>query len=185
MLTNLVSIEKLRAGDIQLFERIVNEYHSRIVYFSKEYLGDEEEAREVAQDTFVKLWEKRETLADDSRLDAYLFALAKHFSIMRLRKRKSRKTYEDYLRHQLNTSLNMEALTNPAAQLAFNETDQRIQDLIDSMPKQRRAVFLLSRKEGLKYAEISEKMGISVKTVEGHMGKALKLLRESLKDLVT
>ena len=76
--------------------------------------------------------------------------------------------------------------SEPATVTTFhNELQNQIHVAIESLPEQCRLVFKLSRFEELKYAEIAEQLGISIKTVENHMGKALKIMREQLKDYLT
>ncbi|BDD08517.1 DNA-directed RNA polymerase sigma-70 factor [Fulvitalea axinellae] len=178
MLVNDETVLALRSGDTSAYERVVNEYYSQILYYSKEYLDDEEEAREVTQDTFVALWEGRTPIKDASHLRGYLFSVSKHLSLMRIRKRKSRRGYEDYLLRSHNSRIEK---NDPDAVYAFKETEERILRVLEVMPEQRRKVFSMSRQEGLKYAEIAERLGISIKTVEVHMGSALKMFREAFR----
>jgi RNA polymerase sigma-70 factor (ECF subfamily) len=169
-------LDGLRAGNEKIFQEIFNTYYEPLCRFSLNRLENQEEAEELVQDVFVKLWIKREELLIQQSLKAYLYRMVQNRIINRSEHNKIRKIHQQHVlsnQHENSVSENdfhEEELNNLAAMA------------VESMPEKRRQVYELSRKKGLKYSEIAEKMGISVKTVEVHLGKALDHMRVYLKD---
>ncbi len=136
-----------------------------------------ETVKDIIQEVFVKLWVKREQLNIQTSTAAYLKRMAVNESISYLRKNK---------KVQLE-SLDGSVRAVPSAQsgdqsVLQNELKQKVKEAIDQLPPRCKQVFLLSRYEQFSYKEIGECMGISIKTVENQMGKALKIMREELKE---
>ncbi len=169
-------LDGLRAGNEKIFQDIFNAYYEPLCRFSLNRVENQEEAEELVQDVFVKLWIKREELLIQQSLKAYLYRMVQNRIINRSEHHKIRKNHQQHVlssQHENSVSENdfhEEELNNLAAMA------------VESMPEKRRQVYELSRKKGLKYSEIAEKMGISVKTVEVHLGKALDHMRVYLKD---
>lgn len=135
-----------------------------------------DEAEETVQNMFFNLWGKREQL-EISSVKAYCYRAVHNECLNKIKHGKIKMSYaEDYKK------IADQKQDSPAKILHAKELSAQIQEAIESLPEQCQAVFRLSRFEHLKYSEIAEQLGISVKTVENHMGKALKLLREKLKD---
>lgn len=139
-----------------------------------------EESEEVIQNVFLDIWEKRKSLVFNSSVKAYLYKAVHNSSLNKLKHSKVRRLYaEDFVHH-------VSPVYNYTEQvLQKNELEKQIHFAINALPEQCRMVFKLSRFEEMKYSEIASHLNISVKTVENHMGKALKLMREHLKDFLT
>lgn len=139
-------------------------------------LQDPDLAEEVVQQVFFKVWEKQFHLSAHSSIKAYLYKAVYHESLNTL---KHRRVKEKHALHVVrsNTGVN-EASTE--SRLLSRELGAHIHEAVQKLPSGCRTVFQLSRFEGLKYQEIAAELGISVKTVESQMGKALRLLRERL-----
>ncbi len=171
-------LDGLRAGNEKIFQEIFNTYYEPLCRFSLNRLENQEEAEELVQDVFVKLWIKREELLIQQSLKAYLYRMVQNRIINRSEHNKIRKIHQQHVlsnQHENSVSENdfhEEELNNLAAMA------------VESMPEKRRQVYELSRKKGLKYSEIAEKMGISIKTVEVHLSKALDHMRVYLKDYI-
>jgi len=166
------------------FKLIFETYYPRLLRFAKEYVGDWHDAEDILQNVFLKLWEKRTLLLADTNLNAYLLTMVKNRCIDFLN---HQKVVERYANNQ--KLIEQEAVFNLHAISKFNPEQMDIESLeqlaekaIAELPNQCRKVFELSRYEELKYKEIAEKLGISVKTVETHISNALKILRIKLKD---
>ena len=170
-------VEALRQGDEQVFETIFRTYYERLCNYANTILNDMDEAEEMVQGAFLTVWEKHDTLEIHTSVKSYLYRAVHNSCLNRVKHFKVRKTYGDSVKNQT------ELLHDDASQdLIGSELDAIVANAIDSLPDQCRLVFKLSRFENLTYAEIAEQLGISVKTVENHMVKALKVLREKLKD---
>ncbi len=163
--------------DDKAFEELFREYFSDLTLFALKYTGDADSAKEIVHTVFVNLWEKRERIDADTSLRSYLFTSVYNRCLNHLRDQ--RKFKKDAL---FDVTVEMAAADDAAAGIETSELSGRIEEGLDRLPEKCRQVFELNRFEGLKYREISEKLGISVKTVEAQMTKALRILREHLKD---
>ncbi len=134
--------------------------------------GDRDEAWDIAQDTFVKLWELREQIEPDRSLDGFVMAMATNAAHDAGRKKQ---VSARYCEEQVFTQT--DEVQAADAQIIRRETQRKIDDIVAAMPPQRRKVYLLSREEGLTYNEIAERLNISYATVNRHMSIALKALR--------
>jgi len=145
--------------------------------YAASFLRSRDEAEEAVQTVFIQLWEKRKEITIESSLKSYLYRAVRNTCMNVLKHEKVKKEHADYAMHSGN------AMTAAASQtLVAEELEQRIAAALMKLPEQCRLVFKLSRFEELKYAEIAEQLGISIKTVENQMGKALRIMREQLKD---
>jgi RNA polymerase sigma-70 factor (ECF subfamily) len=167
----------LSEGDITAFEMLFRTFYQPLCNYAYTFLQDRENAEEVVQSTFLLVWEKRDTLAIRSSVKPYLYAMVRNACLNVLKHEKIKQKYageEVVLAERSQDSV--------SHTIASNELESRIKVAMDELPEQCRMVFKLSRFEELKYAEIAEQLNISVKTVENHMGKALRIMREQLKD---
>jgi RNA polymerase sigma-70 factor (ECF subfamily) len=149
-----------------------------------EYVPQNDIVENIVQDTFMVLWDKKSTLADNTNLGAYLFTVAKNNCLYKLRdNRYKQKLLESSDINEPELKANLNALnTLDTSLFTFMEIEQIIENTLLQLPPQCRTVFNLSRFEEKKNREIAQELGISVKAVEGHISKALKLFRISLKD---
>ena len=150
--------------------------------FTKEYVNDEEVAKNLIQESFLKLWEKRKSLKNDSNLKAFLYQVLRNKALNHIKAQKVKQKYEEQLKYKYNEYLlNYDALTQlDFNSVSFKELSAIIDNVIQQLPPQCKRVFEMSRYESMKNREIADELGISVKAVEGHMSKALKKLREQL-----
>lgn len=173
-----IIVSRLINKDKRAFELVFNQYFNVMVLYANRFMDTREEAEEMAQEVFVKFWEKCPTLSPDSSIKSYLYRSVHNSCLNVIKHEKVKDGYKQHVINYLESSY----------QKSVEETDpdtirQRIYDEIDKLPPRCSEIFKLSRFEGLKYQEIADHLEISVKTVEVQMGKALKVLRESLKDL--
>ncbi|HQM70532.1 MAG TPA: RNA polymerase sigma-70 factor [Bacteroidales bacterium] len=169
---------RIRNGDECSFELLFRKYYVRLCGFANKFLKDPEEAREIVQDVFLKLWEKRKDIKPDDSLVSYLFMITRNKSINKLRRKSVESKYTGIL--QLVYAENREI--SPHESLLANDLDNEFTVAVEKLPVKCREIFDLSRIEGLRYSEIATLRKISVKTVEAQMSKALKILRIELKD---
>lgn len=176
--------ERLTLGDEAAFKVIYSTYVPRLYYFIFEYVPLEDITEDIIQDTLMTLWNKRHELEPNTNLGAYLFTVAKNNCLYKLRTQRYRKKlFESSDIDVIELDASLDALdTLDTSVFAFSEIERIIQETLDQLPAQCRNVFYLSRFEEKKNKEIADELGISVKAVEGHITKALKLFRTTLKD---
>ena len=155
-----------------------------IYHLSLQYLHDATIAEEIVQDSFMKLWEIRETLNDQFNIRSFLYTITKNNCLNHLRNRKIALKHQANLQY-LEMQFNFEAMEKMGNYLDFETLREKIDQAISAMPADLRQTFLLSRFDELSYKEIAFKQTISVKTVEARMSKALRILRHDLKDYLT
>ncbi len=175
-LDNQAIIEALREGDRNTFDALFRAYYEPLCNYACAMThGDMDEAEDIVQDRFFKIWEKRAELTIQYSIKAYLYKMVYNACLNRVRDEKTRTKYKVH-----NATFLEE---NPVLQLDLtSEVQTNVQKAIAALPTQCRHVFELNRFEDLKYREIAEQLGISIKTVENHIGKALRLLREQLSE---
>lgn len=160
----------------QTFEQLFKTYFTSLTHFAIKYLGDMDDAKNLVHEVYIALWEKYDDMEVNSNFKSYLYTAVRNRCLNAIRDRK--KVVE------LNV-VDKEKQVQESDDLEVNELAAEIDFAINSLPEKCRMVFEMSRKEELKYAEIAEKMNISVKTVEAQMSKALKLMREHLADFLS
>ena len=164
----------VRGNDLNSFEKMFLIYRVKIFNFSYKYLRSREDAEEVVQDTFVKIWENRATLNEDLSFNSYLFTIAKNIIINKVRKKVAEpRVFDTIVEH----SAQDESTEN---EIIYRDITSVAERAIQNLPAQRQLVYNLSRKDGLTYEEIGTQLGISSRTVEAHLRKALKSIREFL-----
>ncbi|KOF02458.1 RNA polymerase sigma-70 factor [Roseivirga seohaensis] len=164
-------------GDRRAFEHLFKEHYNGACRYVFRILRDEDTCEEIVQSTFVNLWEKREMLKEDINFKSYLFRAAYNTALNYIKHEKVVNKYVNNKQDSIEISIQSYVSHQPDFEL-----QKRIDDAIEGLPPQCQKVFRMSREEGLKYHEIAEELHISKKTVEVHMGKALKLLRTQLQD---
>jgi RNA polymerase sigma-70 factor (ECF subfamily) len=161
------------------FEKIFREKYRSLCYLAFKYVKNTDAAEEIVQDVFVKIWEKKDQIILKSSAISYLVTSVKNHSL-------------NYLKHSNIVKIHKKSEISKAT-YDSSDTETEMQDMelesailnaIAELPSQRRKIFTLSRVDGLKYHEIAEKMGLSIKTIEAQMGKALKQLKLKLKDYI-
>jgi RNA polymerase sigma-70 factor (family 1) len=172
--------EALRRGDESAFDAVFRKYYEPLCHYAMGLTnGDPDEAEDLVQQAFVKLWEKRTSLDIAWSVKSYLYKMVHNAALNRIRHAKTREKYHQFNAQPLENAHEMPEDTLP-------ELRQKFQKALQELPPQCRNIFELSRFEELKYREIAEQLQISIKTVETQMGKALKMMRLHLSDyLVT
>lgn len=186
-LSNPGLLYKIIEGDDIAFEKLFNDVFPKLYHFSMSFVKDTEVAREIVHESFIRLWESKETLRPDTNLDALLFTICRNQCLNFL---KHKKIILKYQKVAFEESLEIEVLTNLLDDEVFTEFDfdllsKKIQQTINNLPDQCQTVFRLSRFNNKKYSEIASQLKISVKTVEAHISLALKRLRIELKEFLT
>lgn len=166
----------IRQGDEQAFERVFLQWFDGLYAYAFSVVKEQAIAEEVVQTVFCRIWEKRASLQIHSSLKAYLYGSVYHECISWLRQEEKRRAHRSQLLKRI------EAAVDPVDNAAMGELKATLQQALDELPEQCRIIFLLSRYGELRYREIAGQLGLSIKTVETQISKALKLLRQKLAD---
>jgi RNA polymerase sigma-70 factor, ECF subfamily len=177
-LRDLSFIGLITQGNEQAFEKIFTDWFGSLHAYALSVLRDEAIAEEVVQSVFCRIWEKRDQLQVHTSIKAYLYGSVYHECMDWLRKEKYTKVHR---LHVLRTG-NQTAGENAMGKVELSELERRLRGAMDELPDQCRSIFQLSRFGELKYREIAEQLGLSIKTVESQMSRALKHLRKRLVD---
>ncbi|RFS22768.1 RNA polymerase sigma-70 factor [Chitinophaga silvatica] len=160
--------------ELQTFEALFKENHAQCLAFANHYTGDPYISEEIVQQVFLRIWEKRDSITITGPVKAYLFSAIRNAAISQWRKDTVRTEKEQGYQQIKPMAVNADDETK--------ELERLYRQALERLPERCREVFVLSRQQHLKYAEIAATMNISVKTVENQMGKALKILHEELKE---
>ncbi len=155
-------------------DQLFNDYYRDLCHKAFRILNNKEIAEDIVQDVFFKLWESRKKINIKISLKAYLNRMVFNESISYLRKNKALIDFSDELEVEDTSAI-------PDELIEQKDLKKIIDSAINKLPPACKTIFLLSRIDELSYKQISEKLDISIKTVENQMGKALKILRQSIK----
>lgn len=160
-------------NDESAFDELFRYYFPGLISFTSSILKNDEEAEEVVEDVFIKLWNNRNLLSTINNLSHYLYTATKHTAFNYLKKSKRNITEE--MGEELSFSL-----ITPESRLINNENVKRIEDAINNLPSRCRLIFRLVKQEGMKYSEVAKLLDISERTVNAQMTIALSKLVEAL-----
>jgi RNA polymerase sigma-70 factor (ECF subfamily) len=169
-------IRRIRNSDERAFEDLFFNYYKRLCGFAIKIVNSRELAKDCVQEVFLKIWRNRENWEIDYSLSVYLYQAVRNQALNKVEKRKNKRDYtkkyyeEGFYKESGEKELSREQ----------NLIIEKIWQIVEEMPERRRMVFELHRKHGLNYKEIACVMGIALKTVDNHMGKALSDIREQL-----
>jgi RNA polymerase sigma-70 factor (ECF subfamily) len=169
-------IRRLKKGNIDAFNQLFYVYSSKLYHFAYGYLKSKEEAEEMVQEIFTKIWDKRLEIKEEYQFRSYLFSIAFNYIKKYFRSKALVNKYVEC--HSLQSSETKET----DDEINYGSLKMRVDQLVDQMPEKRRIVFIKSRFEGKNAKDISIEMNISQSTVENHLNMALKHLRQHLKD---
>jgi RNA polymerase sigma-70 factor, ECF subfamily len=165
--------------DKATFEALFRSEFKGLCFFALQYTKDQDTAREITQEAFISLWEKRDSIDLSKPVKTYLSTSVRNRCLNYLRDNK--KFNKEIL--DIEGLLQDKNYIQPD-RLVEAEIRKKINDAIDDLPAKCREVFILNRQEYLKYSEIAVKLEISVKTVEAQMSKALQHMRERLSEFL-
>lgn len=169
-------LTRFKRGDMLAFDQVYGLYSHKLFSFAYKILKDKADAEDLLQEVFLKIWASREKLGDYKLLNSYIFTITYNYSISLIRKRIISNKYLE----QLKYSSVFQTAPNIVSEIEFNELNIQVEKLISNLPERQKQVYLLHRENNLTYLEIAEQLGISKNTVENHMVKALKYLRDNI-----
>ena len=171
--------QSLAKRDEASFETVFKTHFKNLHAYACTITREEAAAEEVVQNVFVKLWERSEGLSISGSGPAYLYRAVYNESLNYLKHQKVRSAYGQHVVHTMKNENE-----HAGKKLSLKELEGRLAEAMNELPEQCRTIFQLSRFEELRYREIADHLGLSIKTVENQMGKALKILRIKLVDFL-
>lgn len=167
-------ILELKKGNRKAFAFLFKTHYSGLVSYVFNLCKNKKQAEDIVQNIIFKFWNKKESFDEKKSLKGYLYRMAYNEFVDEMRRQNKRLQFHEELKHQIT--------------LSHIESDEEVKDrkraavlkAIDNLPDKCRETFMLHKQNGLKYKEIAEELGISVKTVENHISKALRRIREEL-----
>jgi len=174
-----IDIDKIRYGDKSEFEKLYRLFCQSLVLFTNKYVYDLDIAENIVQDVFVNIWQNRDRLDPTQNFKTYLYTSVKNRALNYTNRQGIERRYKEMI------MINERDNHTPESQYNLRELETQVNKAVESLPEKRRIIFLLSRNDHLTYAEIADVLGVSVKTVENQMGKALKSLRSYLVNIIS
>jgi RNA polymerase sigma-70 factor (ECF subfamily) len=175
IVTDSDMVKRLKQGDKKIIDHIYRQYHKRIFAFAYSLIKAEEDALDIVHEVFIKLWDHKEKLDENTKIESLIFTITRNTVLSIFRKRKSEKKYIKKF-HKSAESEDVGAEN----QAEYNLLKEKVEAFVERMPSKRRQVFLLSRDRGLSNREIASQLNISEKTVEDHISKSLAFLKKHL-----
>ncbi len=168
---------KIANNDAKEFKKMFEHYYEPLVEYACYYVGDQDTAENIAQDVFVNIWKNRQKIKLKKTLKIYLFSAIKKTALRAIRDRNTRNKYFTSLSSEIEMS------ESPNDNVIIKELESAIENAINQLPEKGRLIFCMNRFDGLTYVEIADILGISVKTVETHMFRALQFLRKNISQI--
>jgi RNA polymerase sigma-70 factor, ECF subfamily len=185
ILKNLKSNKELltliQKDDEVAFYHLYERYCKRLYWFVLKYIKQKEDAEEIVQEVFVKIWESRNKINTYASFESFLFTVAYNATISLLRKRANETKYIEHLK-LLQQISNAPDLID---EIHFNELNSHIHLLMNELTPRQKEIFQLSREEGLSNEEIAKKLNISVNTVKKHIANTLAFLKSQFNNDLT
>lgn len=172
-------------SEVKEFNKLFTNYRGIFIRFANTYIQDEETAEDIVVDSLVYYWENRHSLASDSNIPAYIMEVVKHKSLNYLRNQRIREDIEQNIWAHTERVRKLRITTLEACdpeELFSSEAQRLIDETLENLPEKTRTIFIMSRYENKTHKEIAEYYGLSTKSIEFHISKALSMLRKKLKD---
>lgn len=177
-------VHKIQSSDHSAIHWLYKKYYIGLCVYANRFIKDKYASEEIVQQTFFKLWEKRDKLDIKESIQAYLFTTVKNKCLNYIKHEQIVNRYNQTISQALYESEEYMAVSQETGLSIFiaNELEQKITTAIDNLPEQCREIFKMSRFSGLKHTEIAEKKGITLNTVQKQISIALTKLRNDLSD---
>jgi RNA polymerase sigma-70 factor (ECF subfamily) len=175
-------IEAVQCGDERAFRHIFDVYYEDLCRFAIKYVDSKEQTEDLVQDVFLNIWERRDAWTVRQSLKAYLYRAVRNRALNHIRRRGTVQNAKVHVRHLLEETASVPTASDS---LREKELHEAAEDAINQLPERRRTAFLLHRRNDFTYKEVAEIMEITPKTVENHIGRALKTLRKKLKPFLS
>ncbi|TKG88383.1 RNA polymerase sigma-70 factor [Puteibacter caeruleilacunae] len=168
-------VVQLQKNDVEAFDALFHKYSDKLFRFSFSLLKSTEESKEIVQEAFLRIWEKRSDIDSQKSFKSFLFSISYNLIVDQLRLRLKDQEYRKFLVHYFESE-SFDLKSN----LDYDKIVAQVKDAVEELPAKRKQIYVLSRELGLSNNEIAERLDISVKTVENQITLALKHLRKRL-----
>jgi len=170
-------VKRLRKNDKQAFELIFNKFRDKLYYFTFGYLHSQAETEEIIQNVFVSLWENRDMLKEVYPIQNYLYKVTVNHIYNYFKHQSVRQKYAEHIAFELpiedhHTEQNIKA----------NDLEEIVDTFVEELPLKQQLIYRLSRREGLCHTEIAQQLGLSVRSVENQIYRALVYIRQKLRE---
>jgi RNA polymerase sigma-70 factor (family 1) len=169
-------IERLQKGNVEAFDLIFEKYSGNIYAFALKYLKSKDEAEELVQSVFVKVWENHKNLKKELSFKSFLFTITYNDICKIFRRRNYRQQFIDNTLYD-----NPKYSSETEDSINYNSTLGQLQQIIDKLPEIQRTIFLKSRQEGKSTKEIADEVGLSPGTIDNYISESLKFIRKYLR----
>lgn len=172
-MNEIEAVKALKKGDKLAFKQLFEKYYNRLVAYITSYTHDKDQSEDIVQQTFINLWDDKLKLDENKSPKAYLYSIAYNRYIDSIKSAKRRQklinqVWERALRERIEEDTE-----------TLQKRTQKIKQVIDSLPPKCKEILLMNKVQGIKYKEIAEQLGISVKTVESQMRIAFTKIRKT------
>jgi len=174
---HILIAQAIKEGDEKAFGALMAAEFNNVVHFINHYLKDGEQANDLAQETFISLWFSREQLNPELNLRAYIFKIARNKSLNRLKEKYYTAT-RNFEKRELELLINSIQSEQVDSRIMALELERLIEKTYSQLPATYRESFIMSRKMGMTYEEIAQSKGLTVKTIEFHISRALKFFKK-------
>ncbi len=177
---SIININDLKSGNHKAYEMLFRCFYEPLCRYAHSILRDADEAEDMVQKTFCKLWDQRESIEIHTSIKSYLYRIVHNDCMNKIKQHSIRSEHNEHYAYEKDVIIN-----NTENTVLMNELEQQIATVVENMPPRCREVFVKSRHEQLSYAEIAKELNISANTVETQIVKALRILRNGLKDYLS
>ncbi len=175
-LSDQLIIEQIRNKNEKVFESVFKEYFKVLTIYAKKYVLDLDTAKDITQETFVKLYEKRDELVIHTSLKSFLYTAVRNRCLDYIKLHKIRQQHKDAILYESSTYTEDE----DTDLIRYTELQEKIHKIIKTLPAQNQKIFILSRFGGKSNQEIADELSLSKRTVETHISNALKKIKISV-----
>lgn len=169
-------VADIRNGSKKAFSSLFEQYVDKVYYGCIRSSLSHEDAQEITQEVFLKIWENRAALDETKSINAFIFTISKNFILKRIRKQAYTIVLEKYWKIS-----SPQITQNTEEEIAYKDLQRTVQNIVDYMPEKQREIFLLRLHEGLTSDEIASRLKLSKRTVENQIYRALKKLKFTIR----